>query len=137
MADKSITVANVLKSANGVQITGIIAAATTITQGQALYLTSLNTLGLADSNGSSPANTFAGFSLSAGTAGQPVVYVPADSAYVSGASLTSGDRVYLSNTAGGITTTIADLAAGSTVIVLGVANSDGTLNVAPITGGTI
>ena len=137
MADKTITVANVLKSANGVSVLGTIAAGATVTQGQALYLTALNTLGLADSNGASPANSFAGFALTAGTAGQPVAYVPSDSAYASGATLASGDVVYLSNTPGGITITKSDLAAGSTVITLGVANLDGTLNCAPVTGGTI
>ena len=134
MSAISITAASVLKSANGQAQIGTIAAGVTVTQGQALYLTALNTLGLADANGTSPANSFAGMSLSAGGPGQPVAYLPRDTAYVSGGTLTVGP-VYLSVTPGGITQTLADLVTGSTVIVLGAVNTDLTLNLSPVTGG--
>ena len=137
MATISITVANVLKSSNAQVNTGTIAAGVTITQGQALYQLANSTIGLADANGTSPANSFIGFSLTGGTAGQPVVYVSKDTAYASGGTLTSGLPVYLSDTPGAITQTFGDLASGSTAIVIGVANTDLTLNVSPVVGGVI
>lgn len=133
MADSAITVANVLKSSNGQYVTGI--AAVTITQGQYLYLTAANTLNLADSNGTSPANSVEGCSLNAALAGQPVTYVRTDTALATGATLTSGAVAYLSDTPGGITVVYGDIASGSTVIVLGVVNTAGTLNFNPQTGG--
>jgi len=136
MADISITASTVLKSTNGQQLYGI--AGTTITQGQALYIDTANSnvLKLADSNGTAPANTIAGMALNAASSGQPVAYVGADTAYISGGTLTAGNVIYLSDTPGGITATYADIASGSTVIILGVVNTDLTLNLNPTVGGT-
>lgn len=137
MADISITAANVL-GGTGANLE-IKTLATTAAQGKALYLLANGTVGLADSNGSSPANSFYGFSLTSGSAGQPVVVDRADSAFVSGGTLAIGP-VYLSNTAGGITQTLADLASGSTLIIIGAATSTtsnaSTINLTTVTGGT-
>lgn len=135
MSDISVTAANVLKSASAARLQGIIAAGVTVAQGKVLYQLANSTFGLADSNGSSPSNTVVGYALTAGSAGQPVEYVPIDPSLVSGATLTSGDVIYLSDTPGGMTSTYADIASGSTVIILGVVNTDGTLNFNPVVGG--
>lgn len=133
MSDVSITAASVLKSSNGIIQSGIAAA--TITQGQVLYQLANQTFGLADSNGVSPANSVAGIALNAASAGQPIDYVATDTAFTTGGTFTSGAAVYLSDTPGGITATYADIASGSTVIILGVVNTDGTLNLRPVVGG--
>lgn len=135
MADISITATAVLRGANSNLATGVIAAGVTITQGQALYDLGNGTIGLADSNGTTPRNTFLGMSLTAGSPGQPVTYVSSDSAYICGGTVVSGDTIWVSNTPGGITKTYADLASGSTVISLGVVNTDLTLTLSPVTGG--
>lgn len=133
MADISITAANVLKSASGTPGSGTFGA--TITQGQVLYKKADGTYGLADSNGTTPANSFAGIALNAGASGQPASVVTLDPALNIGATLTAGAVIYLSDTPGAITATYADIASGSTVIILGVGNTDGTLNLNPIVGG--
>lgn len=135
MADLSITVASVLKSSAGTSITGTTAAATTITQGQAVYVLTNGTIGLADSNATTPANTCAGISLNAASPGQPVTYVGIDSGFTPGATLTSGNAIYLSNTAGGLTATYSDVASGSTIIVVGIATGTTTMNLNPVVGG--
>lgn len=135
MADISITAANVLKSANQGTLTGTIAAGVTITQGEYIYQLANGTFGLADSNGISPANSVAGVALTGGSPGQPVVYTTSDSALVFGGTGTSGAVLYLSNNAGNVTATYADLASGTTVITLGIVNTDGTLKFSPIVGG--
>ncbi len=136
MADLSITAANVLATSTAPLQYLPAAAGVTITQGQALYKLANNTLGLADSNGVSPANTFEGISLSAGSPGQPVIYVRADATFTFGATSTSGLVLYLSNTAGGITATYSDLASGSTIITLGTVLTGGTtMNLSALVGG--
>lgn len=136
MADLSITAASVLKSASGTQSIGTIAAATTVTAGKALYQLANGTYGLADSNGSSPANTFAGIALTGGGAGQPVLFCGADAGgFTLGATVTVGATIYLSNTAGGLTETYADVASSSTVIAVGVAVTASTINLTPVVGG--
>lgn len=135
MAVLSITASAVLASSLGVKNQGV--ASTTITQGQALYLLANNTIGLADANGSTPANSFLGFSLNAASSGQPVTYVGLDPSYTVGATLANGGVVWLdSTTPGAVTQTYADVASGSTVIAIGVANSTTTMNLLPVTGGT-
>lgn len=139
MANISITAAEVFKGSASVIQRLNAAAATTITAGSVLYLTALGTLGLADSNGVSPANSVIGIALNGGGAGQPIDYVAIDVALTLGASaaLTSGAVLYLSNTAGAITATYADVASGSTVICLGVVNTaTATINFNPTVGGT-
>lgn len=135
MADLAITVANVLPAANAQVQQGIAGAA--ITQGQALYLdTTTNTLKLADSNGSPPANSIVGIAVNAAQIGQRIMYVGLDSAFQFGGTFTSFNGVYLSNTPGGLTETYADLASGSTVILVGMQISTTKMNLSPVVGGT-
>lgn len=134
MATLSITAANVLSTGSKQQSIASVA----ITQGQALYmLASGNSVGLADANAASPQNSFVGFALNAASPGQPVTYIQTDSSYTPGATLTNGGVVWLdSTTPGAITQTYADVAAGSTVITLGVATSTTTMNLQAVVGGT-
>lgn len=133
MADLSITASAVLKSTAGAAITGVAAAA--ITQGQAVYVLAVGTIGLADSNGTTPSNTCAGIALNAASAGQPITYIGTDTSFTPGATLTSGGTVWLSDTPGGLTQTFADVLSGSTVINVGIALSATTMILSPVVGG--
>ncbi len=137
MSNISITAASVLKSANASITTGITAAGVTITQGQYLYMLANGTMGLADSNGTPPATGINGVyvALNASSPGQPIDYINADTAFVFGGTAASGDFIYLSNTAGAITSTYADIASGSLVVFIGVINTDLTMNFRPVIGG--
>lgn len=138
MADIAITAANVLKSSAGSTATGTAGA--TITAGQCLYIDTgdSNKLKLADADGTSPANTVAGIALHAALSGQPITYVTADTGFTFGGTGTiATGALYLSDTPGGITQTIADLEAGDKVISLGVLTSTTVLNLRVVTGGTI
>lgn len=135
MADLTLTPANVFSSTGAFQI-GTLAE--TVTQGQPLYLTTSNTLGLADADGTSPAGIFAGISLTAGATGQKVLYIAQDAAFAHGLSgVVSGDTLYLSDNPGRITKTIGDLESGDIITVLGVATSATTMNLKPVRGGAI
>ena len=134
MAAISVTAANVLPGSNSNIQVGTAGA--TITQGQSLYFDSASgTLKLADADGTSPANTFSGIALNAGSTGQPISYTAQASALVPGGTVLAGDVIYLSPVAGGITKTYADLTSGATVIILGVVNTDLSLNLKSVVGG--
>ncbi len=137
MANLSITATGVLASANaGVKIIKL-AAGVTVTQGQALYQLADGTGGLADANATTPANSVIGIACSAGSPGQWITYCELDSAFVLGATGMAVAPVYLSSsTAGALTQTLADLAAGSTCIVVGIAVSGTVLNLTPPGGVT-
>ena len=139
MADLSITAANVLNGSSSPAPT-IGKLAVSVTQGQALYKLADGTYGLADSNGTMPANSFAAFALAAGGAGQWIgitngVNTSTSGAYVCGATVVSGDTIWLSDTPGAITKTSSDIASGSTVIPIGVVNTDLTMQINPLVGG--
>lgn len=136
MAEIAITATAVLPGANARQNTRTLAAGVTVTQGQVLYLTAAGTLGLADSNGTTPANSVEGIALTAGSPGQPCTYLTYDTAFTLGGTLTAGQVVYLGNTPGSVTATYADVASGSTVIVLGIATSAALMTWNPQVGGT-
>lgn len=137
MADISITAANVLKSSSANVTVGT--AGTTITAGQALYIDTAdsNKLKLADADGTSPVNAFAGISLHASLNGQPIAYVTSDPSFTFGGTVAAGDTIWLADTAGGITKTFSDLETGDKVVVLGVALTTTTMYLQPVTGGTI
>ena len=138
MAAISITATSVLKSSTGQVSVGTAGA--TITAGQAVYIdtTDSNKIKLADANGTTPANTFAGIALNAASSGQPVSYCTNDTAgFTIGATVLAGDTIWLSPTAGGITKTQADLIAGCTVISIGNMLTTTTLNLTPCTGGAV
>jgi hypothetical protein len=140
MSALSITATAVIKSSVGTSATGILGAGVTATQGQALCITaSTGKLALADANDTA-ANNFAGMSLSAGSPGQTIAFCPADSgAFINGASgMTVGGAIYVGNTPGAITQTLAD-ATGGTSILIGTALSATTQTVIAggIIGGTV
>lgn len=120
-------------------------ASVAITAGQALYVISGSSLGLADANGVSPANSFAGFARNSGAVGQPIDCVGLDTSYTFGVAtgVNSGDDIWLSPTPGGITKTRADLVTGCTVIHLGCAlgatgaTNVQTMNLKPCVGGIV
>jgi hypothetical protein len=132
MADKTITAANVLASTTSYQVK---TAAVAITRGQVIYLLTAGTVGLADSNGTTPSNSVEGIALADCGAGQPCIYVQTDTAFTPGFSDTAGNVVYLSDTPGAITTTYADIASGSTVIQLGNMTSTTVMKFVPLVGG--
>lgn len=137
MADLAVTAANVVKGPNAAFNQGIAGVA--ITAGQILYLDpATNTLKLADANGVAATQVIAGVALNNAAANQPIVYDTLDAALVIGATLVSGDVIYLSATPGGFTKTVADLAGiTATAIVLGVAVSTTAVNFRPIVGGAL
>lgn len=137
MADISITPANVQASANAIIKSGPVAAATTIAQGQTVYITAANTLGLADSDGTTPAFVVAGIALSAGSPGQRINYVESDPSFTFGGTVLAGDVILQSDTPGGVTKTVGELEAGDVVTVLGVALTTTTMNLKPVQGGAI
>lgn len=135
MADLTQVPASVLKSSGGRISAGTAGA--TIVAGNTLYLDpATRSLKLADSNGTPPANSITGMALNGGGAGQPINYVTQDPSLNIGVSVTAGAVVYLSDTPGAATATYSDIASDSTVIVLGVGNTDGTVNYSPLVGGT-
>jgi len=136
MATVSITATSVFKSTNA-QFQGPLLAAAAITAGQVLYRLAAGTLGLADANGTSPANTVIGIALNGAAVGQPVLYVATDSAFTFGGTSTAGKTFYLSATAGGIVDDIADVTAGCTVISLGGTTSTTVMNLDPVVGGVV
>ena len=136
MAVLTITPASVKKSSSGQVSVKRIATGVTVTQGQALYQLANTDVGLADANGTSPANTFLGFALTAGASEQPVVVLTGDAGgYAVGATLAIGP-IYLSDTPGAVTQTLGDLASGSALIQIGAALTTTTANITPVVGGT-
>lgn len=136
MGDVAITAANVKHSvAQGQVFRGTLAAGVTVTQGQVLEISNASAVILAKSNATN-APMALGIALNAAAPLQPIDWVSSDPAFVSGGTLTSGDVAWLSNNAGAFTQNFAEVASGSTVIILGVANTDGTLNFSPVIGGT-
>lgn len=137
MSDIVITAANVLKSSAGSAPVGVAGA--TITAGQALYIDTAdsNKLKLADADGTSPVNSFAGIALHGALAGQPISYLTSDTSFTFGGTVNAGDTIWLSDTPGGITKTFSDLESGDKVIVLGVALTTTTMILSPVVGGTI
>lgn len=132
MADISITAANVLQTPGAPLSQGVAAVGVTITQGQVVYQLANGTYGLADSNGTSPANSVAGIAVNAASPGQTFQFVPKDATFTFGGTSTAGLAIYLSNTPGGITSTYSELASGSTVICVGgVLTGGATMNLNP------
>lgn len=138
MALPTIVAASVIKSSSGTTSFGVLDSGVTVTQGQALYVSTSNgKLGLADANGVAPINTFAGIALSAGSPGQTIAYCNGDSgAFIIGASgMTVGAAVYLSTTPGELTQTLPSTA---TSVIVGNCLSATTMTVVVpgLIGGT-
>jgi hypothetical protein len=141
MADKSLTPASVVPSANATLIYGTYGA--TVTAGQAVYAdaTALDSLGrakfkLADNNASAATAAMQGIAVNGGSDGQPATICQADPVFTHGlATVAAGDVLVLSATAGGIAP-VADLATGNYPVVAMV-GLGATTAVLKITAGTV
>ncbi len=106
----------------------MVAAAVTVTAGQALYVTAAGTVGLCDNDVAAPVNVFAGLAGSSASAGQTIQVLISDPNLVLGGTLVKGTAVCTSPTAGGVTLTPGDNTSGSFVTVIGMARSTTVLN---------
>ncbi len=137
MAAVSVTASLVLPSANANILSGTAGA--TITQGQALYVSSVTSGNLLlTTTASAAAANCVGIAVNAASSGQKVDYVTKDPNFTPGFTDLSGDDVWLfDTTAGALTVTKADLEAGDYVTHLGVMTSTTTMNLNITTGGLI
>lgn len=129
MADISITASQVVPSSDARTSTGTAGAA--ITAGQPVYKDSSTNKFHPALNDTEAHAEVKGIAVNGAAADQPFTYVIRDSALDlgAGAGLTVASKVLLlSGTAGGITITPADVTTGDFVVILGVANSDGSIN---------
>lgn len=138
MADISITAANVLPSSAATIQQGTAAAGVTITAGVVVYQLTAGTFGLADSDGTTPANTVAGIAINGCGPGQRFLYASEDPVFTFGGTcVVATGALYLADTPGGITQTLGDLESGDKVIMLGVPLTTTTIYLKPLVGGTI
>lgn len=131
MADLSITATSVLASSAARRV--VKDAASTVTAGQPVYLTTSGTVAPADANDSTKASVL-GIAENGGATGQPISVVTKDPAFALGATVAIGDVLILSATAGGIAP-VADATTGDFVTVLGVAVSTSAINLNPTAAG--
>jgi hypothetical protein len=113
MADKSVTAANVLASANADLSDGIIGAGTTLTAGDVIYQdpTTLTWL-KANASSAPPVSKAVAIALTGGSAGQPVHYVTADPNFTPGFSIAVGDIIIVSGATAGKLADRADYTTG-------------------------
>jgi hypothetical protein len=112
-------------------------AAGTITAGQPVYYdTTAGGLKAAGNAGLGGA-TVAGIAINGGASGQPIVYCYQDPSFTPGCTLTSGLTLWLSTTAGSMTSTAADVGSGETAVVLGVSTSTTKMNLSIVQGGAV
>jgi len=125
MVDIVVTAANVLASGQATKETGVAGA--TITAGQVVYKDAADgKFKLSDSNAAG-LNAAYGIALHGSLAGQPLTVAKNDPSFTPGATLVAGTAYYVSETPGGIQP-VADLSAGETVLLLGIATSTTKLN---------
>jgi hypothetical protein len=126
MADITITAANCV-AVSGAQTTQGFALAT-ITAGQVVYRdATTQNFGLADNNGSTATRTPVGIALNGAAANQPLTVLTFGSITIGG-TMTAGVAYYLSDTPGGICP-VADIGAGETATLIGIATSTAILKV--------
>lgn len=117
-SDLSITASAVIPSSSA-QVAHYTAGAT-ITAGQLVYYdSSTSTAKLADANASAAASTVRGIAVNGASSGQSINVVIYDPELTIGGTLTVGDVLFCSATAGGIAPA-ADVASGWYVTVIGV-----------------
>lgn len=125
MADLSITAGNVLKQANTMVVTGL--AGETITRGMAVYKESTTNYIKKANAAAANTSTVVGIALNDAGLDQPISY--ATSGQIKpGATLTLGERYFLSDAAAGGICPSADVGSGSYVSYLGTAISTTILN---------
>ncbi len=132
----SVTAANVQPSGSAVYLPGDHYAISTITAGQAVYVSSsvvnptpsTPDVAPASASGAGDAVKVIGIAVSGGGVGQPVKVVIRDPLFKIGGTCAAGDIIELHTTAGAITSTAADITSGQYVCVIGVGNGSGTIN---------
>jgi hypothetical protein len=126
MADKSVTAASVLASANADVGDGIIGAATTLTAGDVIYQdpTTLTWL-KANASTAPPVSKAAAIALTGGSAGQPVHYVTYDPSFTPGFSIAVHETIIVSGGAAGKLCPIADNTTGWywTLVMVGIGSN--------------
>lgn len=100
-------------------------AGETITAGQCLYLHTDGLVYKSDSNGTSAQKALIGIALNGGATGQPIA-VQTSGTITIGATTAVGTIYVVSGTAGGIAPH-GDLASGMTTIIIGVADTTGSI----------
>lgn len=134
MAAISITASSVLPSTGATKDTYVSAVA--ITAGQACYLLANGTVGLCDSDATSPAYTLLGLACnSCPGAGQPVEVATFDPSFTLGGTIAAGTVVLTHPTAGAVTSTVADNTTGSFPAVVGIGIGSNKIYLKPINGG--
>ena len=137
MAAIAITAGSVIPSSSAVIKSGI--AGETITAGQVVYVEPVTLLiKLCDANSTAVIATAAGIATNGASVNQKVYYCTEDTGgFAIGATILSGDTLWTSGTAGGITKTAADNVNPVYCTVLGVMTSTTLAKIKIIGGGLI
>ncbi len=137
MAAIAITAGSVIPSSSAVIKYGV--AGETITAGKVLYVEPVtNLMKLCDANSTAAIATAAGIALNGASVNQRVYYCTEDTGgFAIGATILSGDTLWTSATAGGITKTAADQTSGVYSTVIGVMTSTTLAKIKIIGGGLI
>ena len=124
MADLSVTAASVVPSANVAR--SIKTAAEAIDAGETVAVDSSGELILTDATDTTKIDVV-GMAICSAADGQPCTYARIDAALVLGTAVTNGAPIYLSETPGKITITLADLTTGSTPVICGTGDGTSTI----------
>jgi hypothetical protein len=137
MAAIAITAGSVIPSSSAVIKYGV--AGETITAGQVLYVEPVtNLMKLCDANSTAAIATAAGIATNGASVNQRVYYCTEDTGgFAIGATILSGDTLWTSGTAGGITKTAADNVNPVYATVLGVMTSTTLARIKIVAGGLI
>ena len=137
MAAIAITAGSVIPSSSAVIKSGI--AGETITAGQVVYVEPVTLLiKLCDANSTAAIATAAGIATNGASVNQKVYYCTEDTGgFAIGATILSGDTLWTSGTAGGITKTAADNVNPVYCTVLGVMTSTTLARINIVAGGLI
>jgi len=137
MAAFAITAGSVIPSSSAVIKYGV--AGETITAGQVLYVEPVTLLlKLCDANSTAAIATAAGIATNGASVNQRVYYCTEDTGgFAIGATILSGDTLWTSGTAGGITKTAADNVNPVYATVLGVMTSTTLARIKIVAGGLI
>ena len=137
MAAIAITAGSVIPSSSAVNKYGV--AGETITAGQVLYVEAVTLLlKLCDANSTASIATAAGIATNGASVNQRVYYCTEDTGgFAIGATILSGDTLWTSGTAGGITKTAADNVNPVYATVLGVMTSTTLARINIVAGGLI
>jgi len=137
MAAIAITAGSVIPSSSAVIKYGV--AGETITAGQVLYVEAVTLLlKLCDANSTASIATAAGIATNGASVNQRVYYCTEDTGgFAIGATILSGDTLWTSGTAGGITKTGADNVNPVYATVLGVMTSTTLARIKIVAGGLI